>query len=250
MIKLPDFLKYKSAPDLIRIGRETDGGYLVSEQDIMDTNVLISFGINDDWSFERDFLNLNKVKLISADGSVGLDVFLKRFLKSIVFFRGFLSLWTNYKIYKSFKNFFFTENVVHFQKFVGYDMDPNFYGFDYFFQAAGNSSNVFLKIDIEGSEYRILEKIIESQNQISGIVIEFHDFDLHHHLVESFIKNVKLHIIHIHANNCSPVNVINGLPHAVEITFSRRQGVVENFTFPHQYDKPNNPGKKDLILSF
>ena len=53
--KLPNDFSYKSASDLVRIGRDNDGGYLVSKSDIEKSDVLIGLGINDDWSFERDF---------------------------------------------------------------------------------------------------------------------------------------------------------------------------------------------------
>ena len=35
----------------------------------------------------------------------------------------------------------------------------------------------YLKVDIEASEYRILDDIIKHQNTFSGIAIEFHDVD-------------------------------------------------------------------------
>jgi len=34
-------------------------------------------------------------------------------------------------------------------------------------------------MDIEGGEYRILDNLIKHQDKICGIVIEFHDIDLH-----------------------------------------------------------------------
>ena len=46
---------------------------------------------------------------------------------------------------------------------------------------------IFLKIDIEGSEYRILDQIIAQQNLLTGMVIEFHDCDLHYRRIEKFI---------------------------------------------------------------
>jgi len=52
---LPSFLAYKTADDLTRIGRDHDGGYLISLADLMASDTLIGLGINDDWSFERDF---------------------------------------------------------------------------------------------------------------------------------------------------------------------------------------------------
>ena len=49
-------LKPKYNYDLIRIGRDNDGGYLVEKKSFENTECLISLGINDDWSFEEDFL--------------------------------------------------------------------------------------------------------------------------------------------------------------------------------------------------
>ena len=53
---LPSFLKFDTTNDLVRIGRDHDGGYLVSKIDIDDSEILVGLGISDDWSFESDFL--------------------------------------------------------------------------------------------------------------------------------------------------------------------------------------------------
>ena len=50
-------LKPKYNYDLIRIGRDNDGGYLVEKKSLENTQSLISLGISDDWSFEEQFLN-------------------------------------------------------------------------------------------------------------------------------------------------------------------------------------------------
>ena len=52
--------------DLIRIGKDNDGGYLVDKESFLKTEEIVSFGINDDWSFEEESLKLIKnVKLIA-----------------------------------------------------------------------------------------------------------------------------------------------------------------------------------------
>ena len=66
--------------------------------------------------------------------------------------------------------------------------------------------NVFLKIDIEGSEYRILDQLIENQKKINGLVIEFHDCDLHFDRINRFIQSFELDLVHIHVNNYSYIN--------------------------------------------
>ena len=40
-------------------------------------------------------------------------------------------------------------------------------------------NNIFLNIDIEGSEYIIFDSIIENKDRLSWLAIEFHDYDLH-----------------------------------------------------------------------
>ena len=42
-----------------------------------------------------------------------------------------------------------------------------------------HKDKILLKIDIEGSEYRILEDIISIKDSLNALIIEFHDIDLH-----------------------------------------------------------------------
>lgn len=65
---LERIFKPKFAYKLIRLGRKNDGGYLLGMNTINKTNTLISFGINDDWSFEKKFYDLNnKIKILAFD---------------------------------------------------------------------------------------------------------------------------------------------------------------------------------------
>ena len=58
---LPKSLKPKFKFDLIRVGRNNDGGYLLGLNTLKNTKILISLGINDDWSFERHFYEKNNI---------------------------------------------------------------------------------------------------------------------------------------------------------------------------------------------
>ena len=80
---LPHFFSFKPALDLIRIGRDNDGGYLVSQADIDHSDLLVSLGISDDWSFEKDFIFQQDVEIFAYDASVNGKIFLKRFIKSL-----------------------------------------------------------------------------------------------------------------------------------------------------------------------
>ena len=43
---LPSFLKFKSASDLVRVGRDFDGGYLISQSDIDASEYLIGMVVH------------------------------------------------------------------------------------------------------------------------------------------------------------------------------------------------------------
>ena len=55
---LPKFLKpyHTKKSNLIRIGPNTDGGYVIDKRIINRTRTIITCGLNDDWEFEKDFL--------------------------------------------------------------------------------------------------------------------------------------------------------------------------------------------------
>ena len=52
-IHLPYFFKPNYKTDLLRLGKENDGGYCVPKESLKDTSILYSFGLGEDWSFEE-----------------------------------------------------------------------------------------------------------------------------------------------------------------------------------------------------
>ena len=68
--------------DLIRMGNKKDGGYIVSQKPLKKVDLLLSFGMSDNWSFEEDFLRLNNKNIIHIyDHTVGYLSFIKILLK-------------------------------------------------------------------------------------------------------------------------------------------------------------------------
>jgi len=218
--------------DQIRLGRNFDGGYVVNKKAIKNAN-LISLGINDDWSFEEDYDKYTSKKIFMYDGSVNLNLFKRNYLKAILeifslkcilkiiikreFFKDVIS---KYQIYKSFKIFTAKENVEFYSSYVS-NM-PNAVKLDkLILDNLKENEKCYLKIDIEGHEYRIIDDIIKNQNLISGMVIEFHDIDIMIDLFTDIINKLKdkFYITHIHANNNSfySVNIDNLVLY--EITF-------------------------------
>jgi Methyltransferase FkbM domain len=246
IVKLPLFLVPFNCNTLIRIGRENDGGYLLNSEDLHITNLLLSFGINDDWSFEEQFLKRKDVPLKAYDASISLRKFAKNFKRSIPFaLKSTARYWQVVRSYKAF----FRGSRVHIKKFVGMDFEPMHISLKSIFaeQDQNSDGKVFLKIDIEGSEYRLLNDLLLHSDRIAGAVIEFHDVDLHLHRIEDFIKRAPLKLVNTHCNNFVPVTEA-GLPLVIECCFSssivgsKLQRVLH---LPHKLDQPNNKTQAD-----
>jgi hypothetical protein len=233
--------------DLIRLGRNFDGGYLVSRKDIILSDILISMGINVDWSFEKDFIKINACGLYAYDASVSEKIFLNRLLKSIRNLENPFVLARHASVLPGYKKFF-KGTKKHVQKFVGTHHSANCVSFDDVAEKI-RGRNAFLKIDIEGGEYTILERLAEASQHITGLVIEFHDCAQHLQEIQNFIRDSGLYLIHVHANNYAPVND-NGLPQILELTFSASAGQPAGLTvLPHVLDMPNNRQEEEIAIT-
>jgi hypothetical protein len=245
---LETIFKPKKKYKLIRIGNFNDGGYLVGENSLKKTETLLSFGIDDNWQFEKYFkINNINTKILCYDNKPILKYLIKKFIIEFIFFPYHRRL----KFIKYFNNIIefliIKKKIVFFQKKIFYN-DLN-----QILKKIKND-NIFLKIDIEGSEYRILEEIIKNQKRIIGIVIEFHDFDYHKNIIYDFCKRLKLNLIHIHPNNFAPKDK-NGDPTVIELTFEKESMIDDgdknnNCVLPHKLDMKNNPFDRDIDLVF
>jgi len=82
---------------------------------------------------------------------------------------------------------------------------------------------IFLKIDIEGDEYKILEDIMCAKNRIIGAVIEFHNAGTHYLEFKKLVLTLSefMFLDHFHVNNYDGVST-SGFPEVVELSFSKR----------------------------
>jgi hypothetical protein len=252
-INLPRFLKPVTSLDLVRIGRKFDGGYLVQKEQIVNRAILFSFGINDDWSFEQDFLSFNRNAVIYLfDKSVSFAQIFKLAIKNIFHIPNFYPLLHSFKAIITYHYFFNKKNVNFFPLFVGRRIENESKSLiDCFEMVNLCNRELVVKIDIEGSEYRILSDLIVKKDLIDVCIIEFHDIDLHLNVIEKFILDFGLHIVHLHVNNYSNPDT-NGLPKDIEITFQRHvKNVSDSKTdYPLPIDLPSNWLKKDLKINW
>ena len=108
--KLPNNFSYQSASDLVRIGRDNDGGYLVSKSDVEKSDMLIAFGVNDDWSFEQDFKKMKNVEVFAYDASISQKYFFKEIIKSLIRIDKPWIIIQKLKTLLSYRDFFFFFN--------------------------------------------------------------------------------------------------------------------------------------------
>mgnify|MGYP006117564073 CR=1 FL=1 len=67
---LPKLFKPENTYDLIRLGQNNDGGYLLQKNSLMDAKSLISFGLSYDWTFEKDFFKVKNCPIHCYDPAV------------------------------------------------------------------------------------------------------------------------------------------------------------------------------------
>lgn len=208
--------------DLIRLGRDNDGGYLVNKKDLENTKKLLSLGVGDDWSFEKDFEKVKKCPIIAYDGTVSEK---NDYFKSLKSF---------FKKDKTFINKNIGEKEVPFSSII--------------------EEGMFLKCDIEGSEYEILKDIIKHSKYFTGIVIEFHEinnYELFNELT-SFISKINQKLVHVHINNWS--FIFDGkkyFPQVVELTFSSSDNIsLQEVDLPNKLDMPNCKDEEDFCILF
>ena len=206
--------------NLIRIGPKKDGGYVIDKRAIKQTKKIISCGLNDDWEFEREFLKINpKCKIIAYDHTVHKEFWVKRFKKDLISLFLFKKLRLE-KILDVFKyidylKFFKNGNKHLIKKVVNYERKKNEISIKNILK---NQSNLILKIDIEGDEYKVLEQVNKEFFKINLLIIEFHNIHKNLNKIKNFIKKTEFKIIHIHGNNYAGTNKNND-PKVVEMTF-------------------------------
>jgi hypothetical protein len=244
---------------LARIGSANDGGYVVPLGAVRAADALLSFGLSHDWTFERNFKKHNPSAVIHCyDHTVSLRTAFEYSIGQLL--RFVLQLRTR-ALRKAFTwldyLFFFRGDDIHFKQRIWRDNQDNSATVEDAFGRLPAGCPVFVKIDIEGSEYRILDDLIRHSQNIVSIAIEFHDVDILSERFNSLVEKIKrdFYIVHIHGNNMGGA-APSGFPIAPEITFLNKRFFRSppppsrlNYPIP-QLDQPNNPGLPEFIFEF
>jgi hypothetical protein len=230
-MKILDYLSVFNYPNKKRFGNNSDGGYVIG---LLNGNYdcYISAGVSNEESFSRDFIkyyNMNKTNSFAFDGTI-----------------------TNYPTE-------YTKEITFIKKNINSFFDKKHVNLLYFMR---NYKNIFLKMDIEGSEYNwILNTSKNDLLSFKQIVMEFHGINdnswgtTYNDKINCFKKLTNTHyIIHIHGNNYS--GQTNGIPDVIEVTFIRKDCFdvypeLNKINLPIlDLDFPCNISVKDYNLSF
>jgi len=225
---------YQSPFPKQRIGKPNDGGYVISSLP-GNYDIFLSGGISNDISFEEHFLTLYPIECVAFDGTID---------------------------YQS------TEKI----KFVKQNLGDTTNGTTNLQEYMVGKENVFMKIDIEGHEFRLLPSMIQNGDihKVKQLVVEIHsagDIQLHpkyYHGLSDITNETMFHLlqnltlthtlVHFHANNGPPMQQINGidLPHVFELTWIRNDFVHEKLrntsSLPTKLDMRNLIGNPDYSL--
>lgn len=233
-ITLAKFLVPKNKTDLVRFGSKFDGGYLLNEIDLTKSDTLISLGIHENWDFEKEiYEKYDLKKIILFDPETSYFLILQYLIKSILKcnFKKIFNYIIKFKELQNLKS-----KSIFFKKKFNKKLLTNLL----------KSQNIILKVDIEGDEYLNLEFILENQNKINCLVIEFHDLDENYEKIKNFISKFKLKLVHTHINTFSREGEV-----AVELTFSKN--ALADREKWDQYslakiDHPNHPSHQNIQI--
>jgi hypothetical protein len=257
-VQLTDF-RPVACDSLARVGSSNDGGYVVPLDAVRAAGALISFGLSHDWTFEHDFKKQNSGAIVHCyDHTVSLrtafEYSVGQLLRFVVQFRaGALRkafTWIDYV-------FFFRAEKKHFKQRVWRDRQHGSATIDDVFSRLPAECQVFVKMDIEGGEYRVLDNLLTRSQNIVAMAIEFHDVDIVPQMFNSFIKQIKrdFHVVHIHGNNMGGIAAFN-FPIAPEITFLNKRFFKSapgpsRLTYPVPgLDRPNYPQFPEFTFEF
>lgn len=247
-------------PNLIRLGNKNDGGYILPEGLLHESDGLLSFGYGYDSSFENDYIEKTNNSIEIYDHTCGYINLIKpllRYFKRFLLFRKkltdvqfhFLNLSKHHKFVSSKSvNFFKKKIVKNKKKSIEISVDKILRELKF--------KNAILKCDIEGGEYDIIDEVVNKHTIFNCILIEFHQIKDNIDKFKDTIKKLSHYysIVHLHGNNHDPLLENINIPSTLEITLIKKGFVKTDKNinkFPNKsLDNPNNPSLEDLEFEF
>ena len=230
---------------LIRLGNANDGGYVVPEIALKKAAAVLGYGIYQDISFEEEFSNRYHKKSYGFDCSKDVKINIKNklchFIPECIATNKFAYKLNDSMDHSSLKTSSFNQHLKRFNL---------------------EGEKVFIKMDIEGSEYYTFHEILKHAKNITGIALEIHIFDDKH--IQKAINllstlNKYFILIHIHGNNINDMegrvftakNLKGRLSKSFELTYINKSLVSKSkvakiHSYPLPIDMPSSTRTEDM----
>ena len=250
------FLRPVIVEEICRVGNLSDGGYVMSRSAIESSEVLLSLGLGENWSFEKAFSEINKSASIDIyDHTVSLNFFVSKvfrgLVKLLIFKESVSDVLARAERLKDYFIFWVMDSRnKHNQICIGEASLVTA------LSRYENSEMIGLKVDIEGSEWEILNLIAVNKDRFQFLLIEIHDFDKHVEQLRDFLRDLSGQFVlaHLHANNFETLGS-NGFPKVFEITLLRSPGAKNPPGYRSELpipglDVPNAKNRPDFLIKF
>lgn len=254
--------------DLIRLGTDhSDGGYIIAAGIPGRLEQVLTFGLGYNWDFERDVHAIApKAAIHCYDHTVYPAKVIVKMAWAAV--RLPFKTWKRKRMLATtvdyFRFFGTGKPARHFMMMVGRTDGPRATTVDAAFaRLPHGASNVFLKCDIEGGEYAIIDDLVAKAPRCIGIALEFHDSGKKLDIILDMVRRLRAtHVLdHLHINNNSVMDD-HGVPSVIELTFSRKDVDPDGAGLPPAaarfarardgvaLDVPNNPNIPEMTALF
>ena len=155
------------------------GGFNIVPELLNQSSIVYSFGIGKDISFDLKLMKRHRCKVFGFDPTHNSINWIKQQKISELFYFQEIGISPQNELVEFYipanskyvSGSMFKDNVTVESKKITVSMKS----FDQIASELGHHHLDLVKMDIEGSEYEVLEKMIESPVTIDQIVIEFHD---------------------------------------------------------------------------
>lgn len=226
---LKNLLPFETNHKLIRLGEESDGGYLIPD-DLEAVEFCYSCGVGYVTEFEKQLYQKYSIKSVLIDpNNLPQNIFPKKA-----------------KYYQKYLDFVDSEKNMHINNFL-YPEPKN---------------EIILKVDIEGDEYENFISLSDNYfKKIRILVIELHDLrnlrsKFFRKIFDKIFKKLNKHFVvcHLHPNNTSKVKNIRNIPipDMVELTLinkKRLNSIPKKIAqIPNILDKKTDPNKQEIYI--
>ena len=211
-----------------RFGSDDDGGYLLGN-DISKTDICISLGIGNNYSFDSDIAE-ECSRVLMFDHTIHAP-----------------------ELHSASMSF---EKIG-----IASTESAQFTTIEKIISNLPQDADLILKIDVEGAEWEVLESLTpETLSRFRQIAAEFHnlhyihDADHFSRIVNSLSKISQTHILaNFHANNWASIQLVAGVPFpdVVEVTYIRRVAPIGRYVkLENILNHSNNIDLADAATSF